>query len=115
MRPVPELIVIQQPAVLPSGGAYVLSFVEVWPEQTVVRLVGLDGSAGRELRELRMTLTDDTGADYAWRATSSGGMVLQDEVSVGFAGPLSEAADWIVISDPGGAIDERIALDRRPI
>ncbi|NQX33306.1 hypothetical protein [Herbiconiux sp. VKM Ac-2851] len=111
----PELIVVQRPAVLASGAAYVLSFVELWPEQTVVRLVGLDSRTGRELRELRMTLFDDTGAEYAWRATSSGGMVLPDEVSVGFDGPLSEAADWIVISDPGGAIDERIALDRRPV
>ncbi|MBF4573186.1 hypothetical protein ITJ64_11715 [Herbiconiux sp. VKM Ac-1786] len=111
----PELIVVQRRAVLPGGAAFVLSFVEVWPEQTVVRLVGLDGSAGRELRELRMTLTDDTGAEYAWRATSSGGMVLPDEVSVGFHGPLAEAADWIVVSDPGGTMDERIALDRRPI
>jgi hypothetical protein len=115
MRRGPELIVVRRPAVLPSGAAYVLSFVEVWPEQTVLRLVGLDDTAGRELRELRMTLTDDTGAEYAWRATSSGGMVLPDEVSVGFAGPLSEVAGWIVVSDPGGAIDERIALDRRPI
>ncbi|GLK19028.1 hypothetical protein GCM10017602_35100 [Herbiconiux flava] len=115
MRGVPELIVVQRRAALPSGAAYLLSFVELWPGQTVVRFVGLGAGAERELRGLRLTLTDDTGAEYAWRATSSGGMVLPDEVSVGFHGPLAEAADWIVISDPGGAIDERIALDRRPI
>jgi hypothetical protein len=112
MLRLPEFVGVQRFGVLPGGGNYVLSFVEVWPEQIVVRFVGLDAGASRELRHLSLTLSDDAGKEYAWRATSSGGMVLPGEVSVGFVGPLSETAEWIVVADPSGAVRERVQLTK---
>jgi hypothetical protein len=88
----------------------VLSFVELWPQQIVVRFVGLDAGSSRELRNMRLTLTDDTRTEYAWRATSSGGMVLPDEVSVGFIGPMADGASHIVVGEPGRGLRERIPL-----
>jgi hypothetical protein len=110
MSRLPELVVVQRARKLPDGHAYVLSFVEVWPDQIVVRFVGLDDGASRVLRDLRLTLTDDAGTEYAWRATSSGGMVLPDEVSVGFVGPISETAEWLVVGDLSGGMRERVQL-----
>jgi hypothetical protein len=106
----PELVVVQRSGMLPGGLAYVLSFVEVWPDQIVVRFVGLDDGASQSLRDLRLTLADEGGTEYAWRATSSGGMVLPDEVSVGFARPISETAEWLVVGDPSGGMRERVQL-----
>lgn len=110
MTRLPELVVLQRSGMLPGDLAYVLSFIEVWPDQIVVRFVGLDDGASRSLRDLRLTLNDEAGTEYAWRATSSGGMVLPDEVSVGFVGPISETAEWLVIGDPSGGIRERVRL-----
>lgn len=110
MPRLPELVVVQRSGMLPGGLAYVLSFVEVWPDQIVVRFVGLDDGASRALRDLSLTLADDAGTEYAWRATSSGGMVLPDEVSVGFVGSISETAEWLVVGDPSGGMRERVQL-----
>jgi hypothetical protein len=106
------LIVVQRLGRLPSGRTYVLSFVELWPQQIVVRFVGLDAGSSRELRNLRLTLTDGAGTEYAWRATSSGGMVLTDEVSVGFVGPMADGASHIVVGELGRALRERIPVTK---
>ncbi|MFB2583021.1 hypothetical protein ACEXQD_17365 [Herbiconiux sp. P15] len=88
----PRLVVVDEILELSGGIRYVVSFVELWAWGTVVRMVGLsDGFVARML-ELNLSLRDDTGRSYPHKATTSGGMVLSEEVVVGFTGVLDPAA-----------------------
>ncbi|WP_139256703.1 hypothetical protein [Herbiconiux ginsengi] len=80
---------MNQVSVLPSGTAYVASFVEVWEWGIVVRMVGLAEGFVRQVLALRLELRDDRGGRYEWRAATSGGMVLPEEVMLAFGGRVS--------------------------
>ncbi|MGA1838224.1 hypothetical protein VD659_14985 [Herbiconiux sp. 11R-BC] len=77
---------------LPGGTAYVASFVEVWDWGIVVRMVGLAEGFVRQVLDLQLDLRDDRGGRYEWRAATSGGMVLPEEVTLAFDGRPSESA-----------------------
>ena len=106
----PRLIVVDRVGELPSGSRYVLSFVELWPERVVVRMVGLADGVGRELSGLGLSLCDDGGHKYVWVATTSGGMVLPEEVSIGFEGPLREGARSLELGAGAGGALQRIQI-----
>ena len=88
----PTLIVVNQVSVLPSGTAYVGSFIELWEWGVVVRMVGLADGFVRQMLDLQLELRDDAGGRYEWRTATSGGMVLPEEVMLAFDGRPSESA-----------------------
>jgi hypothetical protein len=106
----PELVVVDRLLELPRGRRYVLSFIEIWGEAIVVRMLGLAQGSGRELGELRFSLRDNLGRGYEWRATTSGGMVLPEEVSIGFAGPVRQGAGYIEVVSHDASIVVRVGL-----
>ncbi|WP_157079103.1 hypothetical protein [Herbiconiux solani] len=106
----PRLIVVDRAGELPGGSRYVLSFVELWPERVVVRMVGLTDGVGRELAGLGLSLRDDGGHEYEWVATTSGGMVLPEEVSIGFEGPVREGARSLELGASAPGVLQRIQI-----
>jgi hypothetical protein len=88
----PTLIAVNQVSVLLSGTAYVGSYVEVWDWGIVVRMVGLAEGFVRQMLDMQLELRDDQGRRYEWRAATSGGMVLPEEVMLAFDGRPSESA-----------------------
>ncbi|WP_290808094.1 hypothetical protein [Herbiconiux sp.] len=63
-----------------------VSFVELWESGVVVRMVGLAEGFVRRVLQLEFELLDDQGARYPFRAATSGGMVLPEEVTIAFEG-----------------------------
>lgn len=106
----PELLVVNRLDALASGSPFVFSFVEVWNERIVVRLLGLAAGVGREIVDLGLRLRDDRGREYQWLGTSSGGMVLPEEVSIGFGAPPGDSALFLELVTRDEGVIHRFEL-----
>lgn len=110
----PVLVVVDRVGQLPSGSRYVLTYVEFWKGQTVIRILGLNAGVGREIRQLRLALRDDGGREYAWTATTSGGTVLPEEVCLGFEGVPADVVRRLTLVEQGGAVLQEVEITPAP-
>ena len=87
----PRFTPVDRAGSLPDGTQYVLSYIEILGDSTVVRLHILDLEAVGRFAGPALGLRDDRGRDFEWRSSASGGM-LPWEVLHEFTSRPSEQA-----------------------